>query len=209
MVTECYTRIASDRIYTQVAEHLLRLNHALLFFCKHSSFEVWNANYVYGALDVNLIWEKAHSHKAVAPVICSLIQICFKMHQNSEYQFNFKYEVHRCTSQSSFYSWPPWVFLSEPLLPYLLSLVPPHPLYRHMCTYAQFEKGDAHPGFSTLMWRCTTIVNKYPKIVIPWIPQICLYKPLDLQCDRHLKWRGVSQVLVICDHAQWASASCI
>ena len=33
--------------YMQVAEeHLFRLNHALLFFCKHSSFEVWNANYM-------------------------------------------------------------------------------------------------------------------------------------------------------------------
>jgi len=46
---------------------------------------------------------------------------------------------------------------------HLLSFIPPHPLYRHTCTYAQFAKGDAHLLFSTLVWPCTTVVNKYPK----------------------------------------------
>ena len=99
-------------------------------------FEVWNANYMYGDLDVNLIWEKAHSHKAVAPVICSLIQICFKVHQNSE-SLNLISST-RCIvapSQSSFYSWPPWVFLSEPLLPspFIHPSPPPVPTHVHIC----------------------------------------------------------------------------
>jgi len=178
--------------YMQVAEeHLFRLNHALLFFCKDNSFEMWNAKHMYGALDVNLIWEKAHSHKAVAPVICSLIQICFKIHQNSFYNFIFKtYEVHRCIPQSSFYCWPPWVFLSEPLLPspFTCPSPPPVPTHVHLCPIC--KKGMLARVFPRWCDHALQLLTSIQEIAIPIIPQICLYKPLDLQCDRHLKWRG-------------------
>ena len=171
---------------------------------------VWNANYMYGALDVNLIWEKALSHKAVAPVICSLIQICFKMHQNSEYKFNFKYirgaSLHPpvIILLLTSLSFPKWTLLPPP---FTCPSPPPVPTHVHICPSC--EKEMLARVFPHWCDHALQLLTSIQKIAIPWIPQICLYKPLDLQCDHHLKWRGVPQVLVICDHAQWASASCI
>ena len=82
--------------YMQVAEeHQFRLNHALLFFCKHSSLRcemliTWSFGCQFDLREGSPL-SQGSSNK-----------MHFKMHQNSEYICNFRYEVHRCTPSHHF-----------------------------------------------------------------------------------------------------------
>jgi len=141
---------------------------------------VWNANYMYGALDVNLIWEKAHSSQGSSTSSNYVHSYTFALNapEFREYKFNFKYDVHRCTPQSSFYSWPPWVFLSEPLLPSPFTCPSPPPVQTHVHICPICKKGMLARVFPHWCDHALQLLTSIQKIAIPNIPLQTLGSPV-------------------------------